>query len=187
MPILTTALVTAYCSCFICTDKLPDHPFYHITSVRTYATEGRTVACDSKYRWQVVYIETVGWRVCEDVGGAINGSDIDLYFESHKVASKFKKLLRVFGPIKNERILKEAFANEIRSEMNSHPVALFPELAVDFRGTKDVSDIEIERIKHRESITNPARSNSSRFRGPINYDYRFRNVDRISGGDRNPK
>jgi len=87
-----------YAGTFTCTaydlsgcGKAPDDPWYGITAGGTTATEGRTIAAD----WgvlpdgTVVYIEGVGVRTVEDVGGVINGYDIDVFISDHTQAMVF--------------------------------------------------------------------------------------------------
>jgi 3D (Asp-Asp-Asp) domain-containing protein len=87
-----------YAGTFTCTaydlsgcGKAPDDPWYGITAGGTTATEGRTIAAD----WgvlpegTVVYIEGVGVRTVEDVGGAIKGYDIDVFISDHTQAMVF--------------------------------------------------------------------------------------------------
>lgn len=79
--------VTAYCPCTSCSDTWGD-----MTATGVRATEGRTIAVDPKVipYGTVVYFEgpdgTLTGYVAEDCGGAINGNDIDLYFDTHEEA-----------------------------------------------------------------------------------------------------
>jgi 3D (Asp-Asp-Asp) domain-containing protein len=87
-----------YAGTFTCTaydlsgcGKAPDDPWYGITAGGTTATEGRTIAADWSVlpKGTVVYIEGVGVRTVEDVGGAIKGYDIDVFIPDHTQAMVF--------------------------------------------------------------------------------------------------
>lgn len=86
-----TFKVTAYCACVECCEKDPSDPWYGITATGTRATQGRTIAVDKRvipYGTTVYFdgIEGFGGYVAEDCGGAIDGKDIDLYFDTHEEA-----------------------------------------------------------------------------------------------------
>lgn len=75
--------ITAYCACEVCCPGTSDG----ITATGTIATEGRTIAVDPDVipLGSIVEINGVEY-VAEDVGGAIKGDRIDLYFNSHEDA-----------------------------------------------------------------------------------------------------
>ena len=75
--------ITAYCPCEKCCGAWADG----ITYTGTEATEGRTIAVDPDVipLGSIVEINGVEY-VAEDVGGAIKGDRIDLYFNSHQDA-----------------------------------------------------------------------------------------------------
>ena len=75
--------ITAYCPCEKCCGAWADG----ITATGTIATEGRTIAVDPDVipLGSIVEINGVEY-VAEDVGGAIKGDRIDLYFNSHQDA-----------------------------------------------------------------------------------------------------
>lgn len=75
--------ITAYCPCEKCCGSWADG----ITATGTIATEGRTIAVDPDVipLGSIVEINGVEY-VAEDVGGAIKGDRIDLYFNSHEDA-----------------------------------------------------------------------------------------------------
>lgn len=76
---------TAYCPCVKCCGKSDG-----ITATGTKATAGRTIAVDPAvipYGTEVVINGHT--YVAEDCGGAINGNDIDIYFDSHDAALQF--------------------------------------------------------------------------------------------------
>lgn len=58
-----------------------------ITAAGTTADWG-TIAADTRYYpfGTIMYIPDYGWGRVEDIGGAIKGMHIDLYFPSHKKA-----------------------------------------------------------------------------------------------------
>lgn len=74
--------VTAYCACEACCGKSDG-----ITATGTHATQGRTVAVDPSVipYGSTVYIDGVPY-IAEDCGGAIGGTRIDLFFDSHQDA-----------------------------------------------------------------------------------------------------
>ncbi len=83
---------TAYCSCERCCDKDPSDEWYGITASGkrarwgTVAVDRRVIALGSKLRIEG-YPDTI-FRA-EDVGGAIKGNHIDVWFPSHREALKF--------------------------------------------------------------------------------------------------
>lgn len=89
--VLKNVTLTAYSADFASTGKTKEDPGYGITYSGTRVMEGRTVAVDPKVvpmGWWV-YIEGVGFRRAEDIGSAIKGNKIDVYFESESYAKKF--------------------------------------------------------------------------------------------------
>jgi uncharacterized protein YabE (DUF348 family)/3D (Asp-Asp-Asp) domain-containing protein len=104
--ILKNVSLTAYTAGFESTGKDPDHPQYGITYTGTTVMEGRTIAVDPDViplGWWV-YIDGFGFRRAEDVGSAIKGKKIDIYFESLAYANKFGRkrgyTVYVIGPKK---------------------------------------------------------------------------------------
>ena len=83
---------TAYCSCQKCCYKDPTDKWYGITATGkkarwgTVAVDKRVIELGSKLRINV-FPNTV-FRA-EDVGGAIKGNHIDVWFPSHKEAIQF--------------------------------------------------------------------------------------------------
>ncbi len=83
---------TAYCSCKRCCDKDPSDKWYGITATGkrarwgTVAVDKRVIKLGSKLRIKG-YPNTI-FRA-EDVGGAIKGNRIDVWFPSHREALKF--------------------------------------------------------------------------------------------------
>ncbi len=83
---------TAYCSCVKCCDKEPSDEWYGITASGkrakwgTIAVDRKVIKLGSKLRIDG-FPETI-FRA-EDVGGAIKGNRIDVWFPSHQEALKF--------------------------------------------------------------------------------------------------
>ena len=94
-----TFVVTAYCSCSICCGKYGIHrPIVKgrsavVTASGNFANEGITIAADPKVLpiGSHVFIEGIGLRTVQDVGGSIRGKRIDVYFNSHAKAVQFGK------------------------------------------------------------------------------------------------
>lgn len=88
-------VITAYCPCEKCcgiwAKNRPNGVVY--TASGEVAQEGVTVAAD----WDVypagtvLYIEGMGEYIVQDVGGAVNGNHIDVYFDTHEEAVNFGK------------------------------------------------------------------------------------------------
>lgn len=76
---------TAYCPCIQCCGKTNG-----ITATGTKATAGRTIAVDPKVipLGSKVMIDGKEY-IAEDVGGAIKGNKVDIYFDSHLEALNF--------------------------------------------------------------------------------------------------
>lgn len=93
VPVLTslgTYKITAYCACQKCCGKSPDDPRYGITATGTRATQGRTIAADPKVLpYGTVVVINGHEYVVEDCGGAIDGKEIDMYFDSHQEAREW--------------------------------------------------------------------------------------------------
>jgi len=83
---------TAYCSCKKCCDKDPSDKWYGITASGKKAKWG-TVAVDRKVIKLGSSLRIKGFPDtifrAEDVGGAIKGRHIDVWFPSHREALKF--------------------------------------------------------------------------------------------------
>ena len=87
---------TAYTASLSDTGKAPGHPLFGITATGTKVREG-VIAVDPKVipLHTRVYIEIpgntpdYGYAVAEDVGGAIKGNRVDLYYDSQGQADRF--------------------------------------------------------------------------------------------------
>lgn len=104
--VLKNVTLTAYSAHFSSTGKNEGDPGYGVTYSGTKVTEGRTVAVDPKVipiGWWV-YIEGIGFRRAEDIGSAVKGNKIDVYFENESYAKKFGRkrgyTVYVIGPSK---------------------------------------------------------------------------------------
>ena len=75
--------VFAYCPCVKCCGKTNK-----VTASGTIATEGRTVACNLPFGTKI-YIDGIGERIVEDIGGGIKDGMIDLFCNDHETALKF--------------------------------------------------------------------------------------------------
>ena len=76
-----TFKITFYCPCRKCSG-----PYGHKTSSGAYATEGRTIAVDTRVipYGTKVYIEGFGEFVAEDTGDVwVRGNHIDIFLEDH--------------------------------------------------------------------------------------------------------
>lgn len=89
--ILKNVKLTAYSSDVASTGKSEGSAGYGKTYTGTTVTEGRTIAVDPKViplGWWV-YIEGLGFRRAEDIGSAVKGQMIDVYFDDHNYANRF--------------------------------------------------------------------------------------------------
>lgn len=77
--------LTAYCPCVECCGK--DNG---ITATGTQAQQGVTIAVDTDVIPLGAWVEIDGHMFrAEDVGGGVNGNHIDVYYDSHEMASAF--------------------------------------------------------------------------------------------------
>ncbi len=83
--------LTAYGPGYESTGKRPGDPGYMVTASGKLATPKRTIAVDPKLipLGSLVYIDGIGYRVAEDIGGAVKGEHIDVYFPSDNEAVQF--------------------------------------------------------------------------------------------------
>ena len=87
---LGTFRCSAYCICYDCCGKTPDHPKYGITATGTVATQGRTIAVDPNVIPFGSEVQINGHTyIAEDSGSAIYGKRIDICFTSHQEAKVF--------------------------------------------------------------------------------------------------
>ena len=83
--------LTGYCPCAICCGKW-SNPSNPITSSGVTAVAGRTIAADtSRYPFGTKLMINGQIYTVEDVGGAIKGNHIDIFFNSHEEALAFGK------------------------------------------------------------------------------------------------
>ncbi len=92
--------LTAYGPGFESTGKRPGDPGYGITASGRQALPKHTIAVDPHLipLGSLVYIDGIGYRVAEDVGGAIRGKHIDIFFHDDSEARIFgvKEHVKVF-------------------------------------------------------------------------------------------
>lgn len=83
-------VATAYCICYKCCGKTPQHPAYGITASGKRATPGRTVAVDPNVipLGSTVIVNGTEY-IAEDTGKAIKGNRVDICFASHEEALQF--------------------------------------------------------------------------------------------------
>ena len=80
--------ITAYCPCEICCPGTSDG----LTYTETVATEGRTIAVDPGVIPLGSTVEIDGRSyIAEDIGGAVRGNRIDIFFNYHSDALTFGK------------------------------------------------------------------------------------------------
>ena len=96
--------VTAYCSCKKCCDKDPSNKWYGITASGRKARWG-TVAVDRRLiklgsRLRIEGFPKTVFKA-DDVGGAIKGKHIDLWFPSHRKAVEFGRQKLVVELVNN--------------------------------------------------------------------------------------
>ncbi|MFS1510859.1 G5 domain-containing protein [Chengkuizengella sp. SCS-71B] len=89
--VLNNVKLTAYDAGFKSTGKSKGHPQYGITYTGTTVKEGHTVAVDPNViplGWWI-YIEGFGFRRAEDIGGAVKGKKVDIYFDDANYVEAF--------------------------------------------------------------------------------------------------
>ena len=83
--------LTGYCPCAICCGKW-SNPSNPITASGVTAVAGRTIAADtSRYPFGTKLMINGQIYTVEDVGGAIKGNHIDIFFNTHEEALAFGK------------------------------------------------------------------------------------------------
>lgn len=98
----TTVIATGYTAGVESTGKSPDHPQYGITysGIKVKRDLYSTIAADLSVfpLGTILYIPDYGYGVVADIGGAIKGNKIDLYFDTvEEVYSEWgKKELEVY-------------------------------------------------------------------------------------------
>lgn len=91
-------VATAYDATYESCGKHPDHPYYGITYSGLRVRPG-IVAVDPKVipLGTYLYVEGYGEALAADIGGAIKGNRIDLYFESPKDVARYgKRTVKVY-------------------------------------------------------------------------------------------
>ncbi|MBR1673998.1 MAG: 3D domain-containing protein [Eubacterium sp.] len=87
-------VATAYCACVYCCGKTDG-----ITASGTQCTAGRTIAADTSiFPFGTELVIDGHTYVVEDVGGAIGGHRIDIYFDSHQEALNYgRRTVQVYS------------------------------------------------------------------------------------------
>jgi uncharacterized protein YabE (DUF348 family)/3D (Asp-Asp-Asp) domain-containing protein len=89
--VINNVTLTAYSAGVASTGKGAEHPQYGLTASGTRVMEGRTIAVDPTViplGWWV-YIDGLGFRRAEDIGSAVKGNKVDVYFDSNDYANRF--------------------------------------------------------------------------------------------------
>ncbi|NHN35091.1 DUF348 domain-containing protein [Paenibacillus sp. S3N08] len=89
--VINNVTLTAYSAGVASTGKSAEHPQYGLTASGTRVMEGRTIAVDPTViplGWWV-YIDGLGFRRAEDIGSAVKGNKVDVYFDSNDYANRF--------------------------------------------------------------------------------------------------
>jgi uncharacterized protein YabE (DUF348 family)/3D (Asp-Asp-Asp) domain-containing protein len=104
--VINNVTLTAYSAGVSSTGKSSEHPQYGLTATGTRVMEGRTIAVDPTViplGWWI-YIDGLGFRRAEDIGSAVKGNKIDVYFDSNDYANRFGlkrgNTIYVIGPNK---------------------------------------------------------------------------------------
>lgn len=93
--------ISAYCGCALCTGPYSrESGGQGLTYSGTVPVEGRTAACGRSWLGLWVEIPKVVRRradlpsrlLCEDVGGAIEDGDVDIYLDSHEKARQMGRV-----------------------------------------------------------------------------------------------
>ncbi len=111
-PVVVQMEVTGYCRCGKCCNwrrtwwgrpviasgpRRGQRKAVGITASGVRARRGTIAADKSRYPYgTIVYVEGYGYGRVEDIGGAIRGNSIDLYFDTHREALEWgRKQMRV--------------------------------------------------------------------------------------------
>ena len=85
-----TVHTTAYCACEKCCGRKSDSSLIGVTASGTKATEGRTIAVDTRIIPLGSKVVIDGFEyIAEDTGSAIKGNKIDLYMNNHEIAKEW--------------------------------------------------------------------------------------------------
>ena len=108
-------IATGYTAGYESTGKTPDHPEYGITysGIRVRRDHLSTIAADlTKFPLgTVLWIPDYGYGIVSDIGGAIKGEKIDLYFETEE------DVYRHWGKKKIKVYIVEKGTGELTEEM----------------------------------------------------------------------
>lgn len=116
---MKTVLATGYTAGYESTGKTPDHPQYGITysGVEVRRDLFSTIAADLDVfpLGTILYIPGYGYGVVADIGGAIKGNKIDLYFEEVSDVFNFwgKRHVDVYVIQYGDGKVTEAMLNEL--------------------------------------------------------------------------
>lgn len=112
--------LTAYCPCRSCSGGHGRN-----TASGKKATAGRTIAVDTRKIKLGTKISINGHTyTAEDVGGAIKGNKIDIYFASHKAALKF-------GRKKNVKVYKVITVTDFDTEVSEDDTPIVTDIDTD--------------------------------------------------------
>lgn len=120
---------TGYTAGVESTGKSPEHPQYGITysGVRVRRDTFSTIAADPNVfpLGTILYIPGYGYGVVADIGGAIKGNKIDLYFQSKRqVYDEWgKKTVKVYVIKKGTGKVTEAMMNRLNEWSKAVPAA----------------------------------------------------------------
>jgi len=82
-------LLTFYCACFICTEKLPGHRAFGITASGARVARGH-LACPPEFKFGTMFlIKENGIKLpyfCTDRGRSIKGHRLDIFLPTHHEA-----------------------------------------------------------------------------------------------------
>ncbi len=124
-------LATGYTAGYESTGKTPDHPQYGLTysGVTVRRDLFSTVAADPEVfpLGTILYIPGYGYGVVADIGGAVKGNHIDLYFETVDDVYRFwgKQNVGVYVIQEGDGHVSEALLDQLNNlefDMNAVPV-----------------------------------------------------------------
>lgn len=80
------AIITFYCACVLCCGPWSEGWYHKRTASGRMAQAGLTAACPPGWEDNVIWIDGIGARVCDDTGSAIRGNKFDVYVNDHQEA-----------------------------------------------------------------------------------------------------